>query len=382
MDAKYTIALIIACMIFIRSGIAQDTQSEAERQFLSIEKNPTCEALKDFKEKFPTDDWSILADALMEDKNCARALAPNDTQANMAPPNAAKTCRANAVTVRPKEGPQVCLTPGSGQTFRDCKRCPELVVVPPGQFKIGSPLAQAQRDTDENLAARRISRVFAVGAYEVTRGEFAHFVEATGHKASTLCAGREAAQVRPTWRSPGFSQTARDPVVCVSWRDAKSYVEWLSSETGKAYRLLSEAEWEYMARAGTQTPFWWGSEISPAQANYDTEYKYNGAGETAPRLGRTIEVGSFNSNPWGLFDVSGNVWEWVADCYTPRHAEDAAPARPNSNVRCRHTIRGGSWDSFPKALRSANRTAGMVKSRAVIGASHDIGLRVARDIEP
>jgi formylglycine-generating enzyme required for sulfatase activity len=126
-----------------------------------------------------------------------------------------------------------------------------------------------------------------------------------------------------TWRSPGFEQDDRHPVVGVSWNDAVAYCRWLSDETGKPYRLPSDAEWEYAARAGTETRFHFGATISTAQANYNGNYPH-GSGAKGEYRGRTVAAGSLPANPWGLHEVHGNVWEWVQDCW--HESYQGAPA--------------------------------------------------------
>jgi formylglycine-generating enzyme required for sulfatase activity len=136
-------------------------------------------------------------------------------------------------------------------------------------------------------------------------------------------------------------------VVCVSWDDANAYANWLAKKTGKPYRLLSEAEWEYAARAGTTTPFWWGSSITPAQANYDGNFVYEGGGSKGEyRKGTVPPAGSFDANPWGLYNVHGNAWQWTADCYHDNY--NGAPTDGSvwitGNCNSAHVVRGGSWD--------------------------------------
>jgi formylglycine-generating enzyme required for sulfatase activity len=132
----------------------------------------------------------------------------------------------------------------------------------------------------------------------------------------------------------------------VSWHDAQAYVRWLSDKTGHTYRLLSDVEWEYVARAGTATPFWWGRTISTTQANYDGNLVY-GNGAKGEYRKRTVPVDSFEGNGWGLYNIHGNVWEWVADC-----VRDGTPPDPG----CSRTFRGGAWGSPPKFLRAAWRS--------------------------
>jgi formylglycine-generating enzyme required for sulfatase activity len=153
-------------------------------------------------------------------------------------------------------------------SFRDCSDCPEMVVVPSGRFTMGSPTSEPQRDDGEAQVPVLIARPYAVGKFAVTRGEFAVFATETGHKTDGGCLLRAGntwkLQADRSWRSVGFTQDDRHPVVCISWNDAKAFAAWLSSKTGKSYRLPSEAEREYVTRAGTTTPFWWGSSITPS----------------------------------------------------------------------------------------------------------------------
>ena len=172
----------------------------------------------------------------------------------------------------------------AGTTFRDCPGCPEMVVVPSGRFQMGSPSSDKGRLDDEGPVHEvTIARPFAVGVNEVTRGEFARFAEATGRSTGNNCWSYESGEWKARsgrhWRDPGFSQTDEHPVVCVRWNDAQAYVRWLSGETGEAYRLPSEAEWEYVARAGTRTAWYWG-ESESGQCRYA-----NGADEASGDLG-------------------------------------------------------------------------------------------------
>ena len=175
-----------------------------------------------------------------------------------------------------------------GKVFRDCPECPEMVVVPSGSFMMGSPSGEKGRDSDEGPVHRvTFERPFAVGVYEVTFGEWDACVSGGG------CGGH-----RPSDRGWG---RGRRPVINVNWKDAQAYVRWLSRKTGEEYRLLSESEWEYVARAGTRAAYWWGDGVGRNRANCSDcgdSYRY-----TAP-------VGSFSANPFGLHDVHGNVWEW------------------------------------------------------------------------
>ena len=268
----------------------------------------------------------------------------------------------------------------AGTKLRECKKCPELVVVPPGSFMMGSPAGESEREDDEGPVHRVTLLPFAVGVNEVTRGEFARFVSATGHSAGNSCWTVEDGEWKEKsgrhWKKPGFSQTDGHPVVCVSWEDAKSYVRWLSRETGEGYRLLSESEWEYAARAGTTGPFHTGPTISTKQANYNGNHTY-GSGRKGRYRGKTTKVGSYPANDFGLHDVHGNVWEWVEDCWNGSYegAPEDGSARESGDC-ARRVLRGGSWGADPQLLRSAFR------GRNTTGDRYDfVGFRVARTLD-
>ena len=251
-----------------------------------------------------------------------------------------------------------------GRRFRECEGCPWMVVVPPGEFMMGSPESEAGRDSDEGPVHRvRIERPFAVGVYELTFAEWDACVSGGG------CGG-----YRPS--DAGWGRGNR-PVIRVSWEDAKAYVRWLSEETGEEYRLLSESEWEYVARAGTRTPFHTGQTISTGQANYDGRYTY-GSGRKGRYRGETVEVGSFEANGYGLHDVHGNVWEWVEDCWNGGYREAPADGSAWETGDCsRRVLRGGSWVDIPWLLRSADRYGLGTGNR-----SNSIGFRIARTLTP
>ena len=224
----------------------------------------------------------------------------------------------------------------AGRQFRDCAECPKLVVVSEETYMMGSPSSEEGRGGDEGPVHRvTIGRPFAVGVYEVTFGEWDACVSGGG------CGG-----YRPD--DGGWGRGPR-PVVNVSWNDAKAYVDWLSSETGEAYRLLSEAEWEYVARAGTRTRYWWGDEIGRNRANCAGCGSRWDGGQTAP-------VGSFSANGFGLHDVHGNVWERVEDCWNVSYRGAPSDGSAWESGNCsRRVVRGGSWVDDPRSLRSANR---------------------------
>jgi formylglycine-generating enzyme required for sulfatase activity len=228
-----------------------------------------------------------------------------------------------------------------GTVFRDCRACPTMVVVPAGSFTMGSPPEEKERWKYEGPQHRvTIDKPFAVGKYEVTFGEWDACVKAG------ICKHRP--------NDNGWGR-GRRPVMNVSWDDAKLYAAWLSSLTGNKYRLLSEAEWEYAARAGTTTPFSTGETISTDQANYNGNYVY-GPGRKGINRGKTVAVGSFPANRFGLHDMHGNVWEWVEDCWNESYQGAPVSGEPWFVGDCRsRVLRGGSWYYAPWFLRSAFR---------------------------
>jgi formylglycine-generating enzyme required for sulfatase activity len=250
-------------------------------------------------------------------------------------------------------------------TFRECSECPEMVVVPDGSFMMGSPTDEPERNGREVQVRVTIARPFAVGRFAVTFAEWNACVADGG------CKG-----YRPN--DEGWGRDRR-PVINVNWDDAKLYIDWLNARTGKIYRLLSEAEREYVARAGTKTPFWWGAAITPKQANYDgSSGPYKGGGTKGEYRQRTVPVDSFEANPWGLFNVHGNVWEWTEDCWNDSNQGNPGNGSARTTGDCGgRVIRGGSWLQNPQSLRSANRSRGSADYR---GSGQ--GFRLARTLNP
>jgi formylglycine-generating enzyme required for sulfatase activity len=233
-----------------------------------------------------------------------------------------------------------CLRPKD--TFKGCPDCPEMVVVPSGAFTMGTPSTEEGHLNDEGPQHKvTIRHPFAIGEGAVTLGEFAAFIADTRHNMDGGCnvatSGHWETQLDKSWRAPGFQQNDSHPVVCVSWEDAKAYTSWLSHKTGKPYRLPSEAEREYAARAGTATKYWWGNDIGKENANCSTCGSQWDDKQTA-------QVGSFQPNTFGLYDMNGNVWEWVEDIYHQNYAEaptdGSAWQGGNASIRI---FRGGAW---------------------------------------
>ena len=241
----------------------------------------------------------------------------------------------------------------AGREFRDCAGCPEMVVVPSGSFMMGSPDSEEGRYDDEGPRHRvSISQPFAVGKYEVTFAEWDACVSDGG------CGGYQP-------DDEGWGRGLR-PVINVSWNDAKEYVRWLSGRTGHVYRLLSESEWEYAARAGTTGKYHFGSRITSGQANFG----FNN--------GRPVPVGRYPANDFGLHDVHGNAWEWVEDCLNGSYAGAPTDGSAWTAGECQfRVLRGGSWNFEPWYLRSAVRDGGTVGIRNDGG-----GFRIARTLTP
>ncbi len=278
-----------------------------------------------------------------------------------------------------------------GSAFRDCPDCPEMVVIPSGDFLMGSPSDEKDRFPDEGPQHRvTFARPFTLGKYEVTRAEFERFAAETGLGAKACrvwqpARNNFAPSAAASWQKPGFEQSDQHPAVCAAWTDAKAFAEWLAKKTGKPYRLPSEAEWEYAARAGTRSAWAWGP--TPGDAcNYA-----NGADQSYVRQNRgaqglacddgfthTAPVGSHRGNAFGLHDMIGNVSEWTADCWRETFAGAPADGSAWQSGACRtRTTRGGAWLAGPRLLRSTVRGGENADDRLNV-----LGFRVARDLEP
>ena len=291
---------------------------------------------------------------------------------------------------RDRNNKALSILPGSAQAFRDqgCPGlCPALVVVPAGKFKMGAPKSEERASKydgrEEPVHEVAINQAVAIGRSAVTRGEFSDFVKETGYALSGGCYNWEgsnwALKADKSWRSPGFEQNDRHPVVCVSYNDGKAYANWLSQKTGRDYRLLSEAEREYVTRAEKTTPFWWGATLSPQQANYNANVTHAGSVRGEYR-GKTMPAESFAPNPWGLYNLNGNIWEWVEDCWHLNY--NGAPAdgsvwKSSCSESQTMVVRGGSWLDTPQLLRTAVRYPKPSGTR-----SYNLGFRIARSLRP
>ncbi|MEO7757729.1 MAG: formylglycine-generating enzyme family protein [Dokdonella sp.] len=293
--------------------------------------------------------------------------------------------------------------------IKGCADCPSMVIVPGGHFLIGSPDTEPGRHKNEGPQRNLQIESVAISETEITRKQFSAFVRATRRHIEPGCDtqgdgtdGNWDRVPSASWLEPGFTQTDDHPVVCVTWQDAHDYAAWVASRSHQRYRLLGEAEWEYAARAGTSSAFFWGDEEDAAcsyanggdrsllralpawstaisKAQHDREL---GARilECDDGAGFTRAAGQLRANPFGLRDMTGNVWEWVEDCYESGSYEHlSADGQPPGKGDCKqHRARGGSWDDYPIDLRSARRTSGLDPSAR----RNDTGFRIARDVKP
>ena len=270
-----------------------------------------------------------------------------------------------------------------GKTFRDLADAPEMVVVPPGRFTMGSPATEEGRGPSEGPVHRvTVAKPFALGKYEVTKAQFAAFVAATGYVPHGDCGGTGA-----SWRNPGLAQGDDHPAVCISALDAGAYADWLSVRTGQHYRLPSEAEFDYAARGkisgATNLLYWFGNAAADMCVNA------NGADQTDPKASidgtvapcrdgyvYTAPVGRFAANGFGLYDMAGNVWQWTADCENRDYANAPTDGSADRSGVCQSgVLRGGSWRDSPRFLRAASRMG--------VGwfwGTNEYGFRVARDM--
>jgi formylglycine-generating enzyme required for sulfatase activity len=227
---------------------------------------------------------------------------------------------------------------------------------------MGSPANEPLRDKNEVQVRVSIAAPFVVGRFAVTFDEWDACVADGG------CNGYKP-------NDQGWGR-GKHPVINVNWDGAKSFAAWVSRKTGKSYQLLSEAEREYVTRAGATTPFWWRSLITPKQVNYNALFDL-GAGSNDEFRQRTVPVDSFEPNPWGLYNVHGNVWEWTEDCWNDSNTGNPGDGRARTTGECsKRVVRGGSWLNFREYLRSAYRFGWTVVNRA-----SNQGFRLARTLD-
>lgn len=227
-----------------------------------------------------------------------------------------------------------------------------MITVASGSFQMGS------KESEQTQPVHQVKiKSFALAKNLVTRGEFEKFVNETNYDAGK------------GWRKPLFKQGGdNDPVINVSWDDAQAYVDWLNKKTGEHFRLPTEAEWEYAARAGTSTAYYWGNDIGKAQANCnDCGSQWDGE--------RTAPAGSFPANPWGLFDMGGNAAQWMQDCFAENYQSTASDGSAMTGGDCKYrVIRGGGWSDSTKAVRVDAREGNLLDFRYM-----NVGFRLAKD---
>ncbi len=269
--------------------------------------------------------------------------------------------------------------------FKECAECPEMVGIPAGKFAMGSPASEDGRFDSEGPQHYVSLRAFALAKYDVTTAEFLRFLEDTGYQPAPC-----NPILHETWRSPGkglayppYDVTPlRWPAICLDWKDANAYIAWLNKRVRTArpeigekgpYRLPSEAEWEYAARGGTTTARWWGNTPGQGEANC------NGCGSKFDYR-ELSDVDAFKPNPFGLYGMLGNAWEWTADCWHPSYVGAPKDGHPWQTPNCaRHVVRGGSWDNVPIFVRSAARS-GAANDGGEFDYSTLTAFRVARDL--
>jgi formylglycine-generating enzyme required for sulfatase activity len=279
-------------------------------------------------------------------------------------------------------------------SFKECSNCPEMMVVPAGSFTMGSPEREKGRNKDEGPQhIVTIGQPFAVGKFHVTVAQFAAFVDETGYDAGSECTtwhGKFEERQGHSWRNPGFAQGGLHPAVCLNWNDAKAYVAWLARKTGKAYRLLTEAEWEYAARARTKPGVYprysfGNNEEDLCRYGNVFDQTWENVEGTGPWMAPckdgyayTSPVGNFAANDFGLYDMQGNADQWTEDCYHDNYIGAPADGSAWISGDCsRRVFRGGSWIHITRYLRAASRYGLSISVRF-----DGQGLRVGRTLTP
>ncbi len=327
--------------------------------------------------KYPQGQFAALAEARLVELTPPTAAAASARETKAEP-------RASTSAAPPQSPPGA---PGS--ILRDCPQCPELVVLPAGTFFMGT--SRNELGSGENERPRHevsMAKPLAIGRFEVTRGQYAVFVKESGYRTEGNChVWRHPSIWEPQrgndWQDPDFGQGDDHPVVCVTWHDAQAYLAWLGRKTGKAYRLPSEAEWEYLARAGTKTSRYWGDDPSLA-CEYGNVHDQDA--QRARRFGwephecrdgfvETAPVGRFKPNAFGLYDVLGNVWEWTAECLSTNYINAPGDGSARVSDDCaKRVYRGGGW-SGPALPRSGVRNGNAPGYRSQL-----LGFRVLRPL--
>jgi formylglycine-generating enzyme required for sulfatase activity len=387
----------------------------AGRVWKTTQNTASVAVLEDFIRQFGDTPYGAMARARLDEMRkeitslaspvSPEPSAPRAKLTAVVPPTAptvpSVACESGRISVSMPSRMSVPLTANEecalrpGDVFKECSRCPEMVVLPAGAFTMGS--AESEKDHIEEESPQHevtFARQFAVGRFHVTVDQFAVFVAETGYDTGSKCQTFEGGKLEErrgrSWRSPGFTQHGSHPVVCLNWNDAKAYADWLARKTGKAYRLMTEAEWEYAARArtqpGTYPQYWFGDDETELchYANVADQLAKSIIARTKAWAGAscsdgyayTAPVGSFAANGFGLHDMLGNASQWTGDCFH----DDYAGAPPDGSAwtsgDCRiRPSRGGSWYNFPRNLRAAARIWANASYRL-----NYLGFRLARTL--
>jgi len=381
---------IAACLALVLclGGVAQSADSSQEDMFWnSVKKSNAIDEYRVYVTQYPNGKYAGDAWRRIGQLEAQEQAQPQAKTAKKAKKKAG-LATADADGLRP------------GSVFKDCTDCPEMVVIPAGSFEMGSPSSETGRDSAEGPQHPvRIRKPFALAKYEVTVAEFRAFVQAASYRtdAENNALGDDGCRVWGGasdggfygrkgfyWDNPGFAQGERHPVACISWNDAQAYVQWLSDRTGKKYRLPSESEWEYAARAGTTSSRFWGD--SPDQAcQYanvaDTTKGPKGYGwarkhDCSDGYFFSAPVGNYEANAFGLHDTLGNVLEWTDDCWNGSYNDPPGEGSAWTSGDCSgRVLRGGSWPFRPSGLRSAHRGGVATGYR-----NSSLGFRLARTL--
>ena len=383
-------------------------EAQVESEFWSsIKSSSDIADFEAYLKQYPKGNFKVLAENAIKRLKLAAANSNTTNNANnnvVLENNTAAGNNANLATIAPianrvsNNKPAIRYSPG--QVFQECENCPTMVAIAPGSYLRGSPTTELNRkDTEGPVQKVSIFYPIAVAQKEITVEEFAHFVKTTGYKTESdkdgqgcsVWSGKDYSYKKEhNWKNPNFAQAPTHPVVCVSWNDASEYAYWLSKASGgEPYRLLSEAEWEYVARAGTQTRYFWGDgKDNSITCKYANSFDST-AIKTIPGLGQytgaycndsypyTAPGGSYLPNAFGLYDVHGNVAEWVQDIWHENYIGSPTNGRAwlEGGDRQRHVQRDGPYANAPNDIRAAYRLGGFTTGR-----SETIGFRVARNL--
>jgi formylglycine-generating enzyme required for sulfatase activity len=360
-------------------GTAPPATNEAASAWSATQNTTSVAVLEDFVRQFGSTIYGSMARARLDELKNSKAavVAPPVQAAALAPPTqrsspcggpkSSVNFSLSSRTPKPLSTTEECaLKPKD--IFQECDKCPEMVMLQAGSFTMGSPPNDANRSDREGPQHRvNIAQPFAVAKFATTVDQFAVFVTETGHDMGPTCRTLEGGKTEErqgrSWRDPGFTQSGSHPVVCINFGDAKAYVNWLSAKTSKTYRLLTEGEWEFAARAGTSTRYYFGDDEKDI-------CRYGNGADVAAKEGAglrqsaacndgytyTAPVGKFLPNAFGLYDMHGNVRQWVEDCFHDSYSGAPTDGSTWTSADCSlHVQRGGAWGYAPTSLRSASR---------------------------